>query len=531
MKPVLAALLALAFVPSSAQAALGELSYDGCVSDSNANGCVDLPNNPIQGAEGVAVSPDGRSLYVVGYHGGSISHFFRDPLTGQLSLDGCLNDTGSQGCGDLPGKPLDGAAGVVVSPDGGSVYVASLNAGTVSHFFRDQVGGQLYWDGCLANDAEQGCADVQDEPLLGARQVAVSPDGASVYAVTASGGVARFAVSRPEGQISYGGCLNSDGSEHCVDLPGEPLDLATDVAVSPDGRSVYVTSFNSDSIGYLFRDAATGKLDWDGCLNNDGSDSCANVPGAPLDGANAVAVSPDGRSIYVASMVSDSISHLVPDAGALRWQGCVNGDGSQGCADAPGEPLDGAADVAVSGDGASVYAVAFDGASLSHLFRGSAGQLGWEGCLNDDGSQACADLPGAPLSQASTVAVSPEGRSVYAGAYDGAAVARFTRAPAPTPQPPPPAPSQPPVADTLAPTISRLGFRNRRLRITLSEPATVRVAIRRRRTLTHTGHAGLNRLRVKLRPGAYRARVTAVDAAGNRSQARTIRFRIRPARA
>ena len=67
----------------------------------------------------------------------------------------------------------------------------------------------------------------------------------------------------------------------------------------------------------------------------------------------------------------------------------------------------------------------------------------------------------------------------------------------------------------------------------LSEPATVRITIERRRkpargrrTLTRPGRAGLNRLRVRLRRGAYRARFTAVDAAGNRSRTATLKFRV-----
>jgi hypothetical protein len=45
--------------------------------------------------------------------------------------------------------------------------------------------------------------------------------------------------------------------------------------------------------------------------------------------------------------------------------------------------------------------------------------------------------------------------------------------------------------------------------------------------------AGLNRIaysgrvgRTKLRPGTYRATLTATDAAGNRSRARTVSFRV-----
>ena len=126
----------------------------------------------------MAVSPDGRSVYVAGHGGDSISHLFRDPATGQLALDGCLNNDGSQSCGDLPNAPLNGAAGVAVSPDGRSVYVTAYAGNAVLHFFREPA-GQLFYDGCLANDDTQGCVDLPGEPFNGAAGVAVSPDGAS----------------------------------------------------------------------------------------------------------------------------------------------------------------------------------------------------------------------------------------------------------------------------------------------------------------------------------------------------------------
>jgi hypothetical protein len=53
---------------------------------------------------------------------------------GQIGYDGCLANDASQGCGDLPGAPLTQAEGVVVSPDGGSVYAAGSDG--VLHFFR-----------------------------------------------------------------------------------------------------------------------------------------------------------------------------------------------------------------------------------------------------------------------------------------------------------------------------------------------------------------------------------------------------------
>jgi hypothetical protein len=54
--------------------------------------------------------------------------------TGQVAYDGCVADTAAHGCFDLPGAPLDGAASVTASPDGKSVYVAALDGSSAAHF-------------------------------------------------------------------------------------------------------------------------------------------------------------------------------------------------------------------------------------------------------------------------------------------------------------------------------------------------------------------------------------------------------------
>src|SRR5262245_65729604 len=55
---------------------------------------------------------------------------------GQTGYDGCLASAAADGCGDLPGNPLTGARAVAVSPDGKSVYVASETSASIAHFFR-----------------------------------------------------------------------------------------------------------------------------------------------------------------------------------------------------------------------------------------------------------------------------------------------------------------------------------------------------------------------------------------------------------
>lgn len=109
---------------------------------------------------------------------------------------------------------------------------------------------------------------------------------------------------------------------------------------------------------------------------------------------------------------------------------------------------------------------------------------------------------------------------------------------------------RPPVTqpgDTLAPTLSGLSFRRKRFRFRVSEAASVRVTISRRRhgryrrvgsfTIKHAA-AGRNRVRFRgrlrirhrmrrLAAGRYRATLVAKDAAGNRSRARSVRLRVR----
>jgi DNA-binding beta-propeller fold protein YncE len=66
-----------------ASAAAGRLGYDDCLSNDGARNCVDLPpagpSGLLNGASGVAVSPDGKSVYVAsdGPSNGSVFHFFR----------------------------------------------------------------------------------------------------------------------------------------------------------------------------------------------------------------------------------------------------------------------------------------------------------------------------------------------------------------------------------------------------------------------------------------------------------------------
>src|SRR4029453_11610877 len=102
----------------------------GCIEDGGLNGCGAGTTNEtpgLDGASGVAVSPDGRSVYVTAVNDHSLVQFDRAD-DGAIMPVGCFEDAGLGNCGagaaaDVPG--LHGARGIAISGDGTSVYVGS----------------------------------------------------------------------------------------------------------------------------------------------------------------------------------------------------------------------------------------------------------------------------------------------------------------------------------------------------------------------------------------------------------------------
>jgi hypothetical protein len=101
---------------------------------------------------------------------------------------------------------------------------------------------------------------------------------------------------------------------------------------------------------------------------------------------------------------------------------------------------------------------------------------------------------------------------------------------------PTPLPPGPP-GDVSAPLVTKLKLKRRgtRLSLVLSEPATLKIAVKRgkkvRKRYTRTGTSGLNRFKLKrMKPGRYRLTLTASDSAGNKSNALRRSFRVKKKR-
>jgi DNA-binding beta-propeller fold protein YncE len=368
--------------------------------------------------------------------------------TGQITqlpgTAGCVSVSGSGGACTV-GRGFTSPESVAASPDGKSVYAA---ADGVATFERDTTSGALTQlpgpKGCIVARNYGGC-DV-GHSLDGARSVAVSPDGKNVYVAA---GLPDQAVTAFKRDIATGeltqlpasgiaGCVSQSGSEGCID--GKGLGQPTGMAVSPDGKNVYVASYRSDAVAVLQRNTTTGALTQDaggagaGCVR-EGGGVCRN--GRALECALSVAVSPDGKNVYVSSSSAVAVFQRNASTGAL-WQlrgtaGCVSESGNGGaCAD--GKALESGWSAVVSPDGNNLY-VATTASSAIAVFRRNAttgtitqlvGPTGKAGCVSESGTEgACADGKG--LYGAQSVAASPDGKSVYAASNLSEAVAVFRR--------------------------------------------------------------------------------------------------------
>lgn len=228
----------------------------GCITDSG--GTLPGETEPcaamslLSGPVVAAVAPDSGHVYVPIYDESFTQGFARDGTTGALTPlaapGGCASGDTSTSCTQVHGSETPFAA--AFGPRSDRLYLGDISLDAVAVVDRDPGTGSLsqpdQTDVCVSNAPVPSPGCLPGRVHLGIVQVAVAPDGRTLYGVGGRGLVADGldpATGRFTGQLpGLLGCTVDDGSS------GNPADPCTDgrftgqlysVAVSGDNRSVY----------------------------------------------------------------------------------------------------------------------------------------------------------------------------------------------------------------------------------------------------------------------------------------------------
>ncbi len=269
---------------------------NGCLDNAEAQGCKNI-TAPMQNPGEPAISADGRHVYVPARDSDSLNWFDRNPTTGVLTERGCIRSStagAATGCTLVTAAPIEDATGAAVSADGKSLYVVGGTAGGSAPdgivTFSLQSDGTPVFDQCFTGAASTGC--VVTTGFSNPATVAVSPNGASVYVASLnSGAIAVFQRNTTTGSLNQATlgtdqrCIKgvADG-EGCTVVP--QLLAPRDIEVTPDGKSVVVGNINCTTIQNCYsmlaldRNTSTGVLTAqpapEGCISHFGpSGGCA----------------------------------------------------------------------------------------------------------------------------------------------------------------------------------------------------------------------------------------------------------------
>lgn len=352
----------------------------------------------LNGAVRLALSPDGEHLIGVNPSANAMFSFRRNPVTGALTGNTVANTDFEQqisrdGAGGAIG--LDMPTALAVSPDNRHVLVASGSTsgpiGPLTVLSRRAPAPQLgFIELDRDGDAIPGSQDHIDSLVAPADVIS---RGKHVYALSRQDG----AINLFERRLSQIGLDEEDGGhlvfnqawrngQNGISGMAHPDRLL----ISPDGRSLFVSSRDGDSLVVFARNDSDGTLTFVRAFHRNGGH-----PG--LLGAFGMAMDAASQRLYVAGSYESSIAIFAHDGASpqrLSYVGAVAG-GQNGVVG-----MDGIRDLVVAGDaGSSQLLGVSDAANSVVVFnRNANGSLAFVHALNLGANQrpmALALSPGA----------------------------------------------------------------------------------------------------------------------------------------
>lgn len=350
----------------------------------------------------VTLSPDGLYAYAASYSRNAVLLFDRDQATGTLSHVATYKVATS---GFAQAK-LQGPQDLKISPDGAFVYVAAEKDNAITVLTRDVASGVLTFQQSVVQGVTQGALSVQG--LQEAVRLAISPDGAHLYALgRASHAIATFSRDATTGQITFVRALTNTA-------PGMgAFSRPAGLVVSPDGKQVYATARFGNALFVFDRNTTTSDADFGKlALKAAHADGLLGMHG--LKGAFGVALSPDGKHLYVAAEDDNNVvlfDRAADGALTLRRRFIHGGSGLYG--------LRGAQGIEVAPDGREVFVTGSADDSLT-IFNRRAGNATTEpGNLNVSSTVFNGDNGLNHLSAPGAMASSGDNRFLYVAASGG----------------------------------------------------------------------------------------------------------------
>jgi YVTN family beta-propeller protein len=233
------------------------------------------PGTPIKVGyepDAIAITPDGKTAYVVSQN---------------LSQGGTVTpiDTAT----DKPGKPINVGASprvIAITPDGQTAYVASSAGQLISRDGSVVNQGASVTQVNTTTNQPGNPITINGFPIA----IAITPDGRTAYVLADS--LSKGSVPMPQGDGFVVPVATATGQ------PGRPIRvgiLPSGLAITPDGKTLYVADSNSNAVTPI--------------------DIATSTPGHPIStgsvGPVAILISPDGQIVYTVGIVGRAFSGTV----------------------------------------------------------------------------------------------------------------------------------------------------------------------------------------------------------------------------
>ena len=324
-------------------------------------------NDNLDGAQGVAVSGDGALLFVTanGLDNGALSVWRVNAEAGTL--------TQTQLHQDITTGSLNGANYLAVSGDGKLLFVTAYLDHTISVWRVNAEAGTLMrssvYQGSL--DGTRGLFGVRGIVVSGELLfvAADSADTLGVWRVNAEEGTLSLAALYQDSRVEQ------EDDEYIENVNGrvDGLRQATGVAVSGDGKLLFVTAPGDLTLSVWRVNAEAGTLSQTALYQDPDAFFRINEVDGRFDGlagARNPAVSGDGALLFVTGQFDDALSvwRVNAEAGTLSQTALYQDSGARNLineVDGRVDGLSGVRNAVVSGDGALLFVTAIQDNTLS----------------------------------------------------------------------------------------------------------------------------------------------------------------------